>query len=437
MTFLIKPAFILCSLLIGIYTVFWIEKVKPSDIGFVDVFSKEVLIEKHASYPLRKPSGKLTSKEIEYARIAWKYFQNNYKEETGLVNGVDFYTAATFWDMSSYFLALTSAYEIGIIDSTEFDRRLTKCLHTLSTLELYDEKMPNKLYNTESLAMVDYENKVVERGIGWSAIDIGRFYGALNKIIHGYPQYQQAIKKVVNRWQMHHMIDEGILYGIVFPRFEPKPQKVQEGKLGYEEYISKGLAMAGYDVSESLSYTDFTKFVDIYGIKLAVDKRETEEHAAHNHITSEPYILDGLEFGWDVNSRELAYRVYLAQKERYRQTGILTCVSEDHIDTAPHFVYNTVYTDRGKWNCVTEDGSDATAFKSISTKAAFGWYVLWDDEYSEKLFEAVKDLHDPKRGWYSGKYEKDGKVNTAISINTNAVILEALNYKKSGKLIRF
>ncbi len=437
MSFLVKPILIVSSLVMGVCIVLYIESIKPSDLGIDSVFHKEVLIEKQVRYPLRKPAGQLSEIEIEYARIAWKYFENNYKKETGFVNGVDYYTAATFWDMSSYIMAMTSAYEIGIIDSLEMDKRLTQCLQTLSVINLYDNIMPNKLYNTETLEMVDYENKVVDRGIGWSAIDLGRFYTAVHKIINSYPQYRGAVKKVTDRWQLQYMVHEGTLYGVVFPRHEFKPLKVQEGKLGYEEYSSKGLAMAGYDVSESLSYTDFTKFVDIYGIQVGVDKRELKNQVAHNYVTSEPYILDGLEYGWDINSRELAYRVFMAQKERYKHTGIITCVSEDHIDEPPYLVYNTVYTNNEAWKCVAEDGSDASDFKSISTKAAFGWYVLMDDAYSDVLIEAVKDLYDPQRGWYSGRFEKTDKPNTAISINTNAVVLEALNFKKNGKLIRF
>jgi hypothetical protein len=59
-------------------------------------------------------------------------------------------------------------------------------------------------------------------------------------------------------------------------------------------------------------------------------------------VVSEPYVLDGIEFGWDDTSRDFAYRVYQAQYNRYVRTGIPTAVSEDNLDQAPYFVYNSI-----------------------------------------------------------------------------------------------
>lgn len=434
---LYKPVFYSFSLLIAVGLVLMIEKVKPSHVGYEDVYKKEVAIEKRTSYPLRKTAGTLSQEELNYAKIAWKYFENNYQESTGLVNSVDYFPATTFWDLGSYLMGLTSAYEIGVIDSLEFDRRISKCLLTLGTIRLYEGKMPNKVYNTQNLQMVDYQNIAVDRGIGWSAMDLGRFFGFVNKVIQDYPQYQPLVKKAVSRWKMENMVENGVTYGVMFTKEDSLPRKLQEGKLGYEQYSAKGLALAGLDVSEALSYTSFLKFVNVIGIPIAVDKREVKGYTAYNFVTSEPYLLDGLEYGWDVNSRELAYRLFEAQKKRYEQTNIITCVSEDHLDTAPSFVYNSVYADGISWTCLAEDGSDASAYKTISTKAAFAWHVLYDDPYAKLMFEAVKDLYDPQRGWFAGKYESNGQPNKAISANTNGVILEALNYKMNGKLIRF
>jgi len=39
------------------------------------------------------------------------------------------------------------------------------------------------------------------------------------------------------------------------------------------------------------------------------------------------------------------------------------------------------------------------------------------------------------RGWVSGIYEKDGRLNNVATVNTNGIILEILNYKANGPLI--
>ena len=48
----------------------------------------------------------------------------------------------------------------------------------------------------------------------------------------------------------------------------------------------------------------------------------------------------------------------------------------------------------------------------------------------------VSQLNDPEQGWYSGRYEKTGKPNKAITANTNGIILETLAYKQTGILLK-
>jgi hypothetical protein len=46
----------------------------------------------------RGRNGPLIEEEMKMARTAWKYFENNYQPETGLVNAVHAFPAATMWD---------------------------------------------------------------------------------------------------------------------------------------------------------------------------------------------------------------------------------------------------------------------------------------------------------------------------------------------------
>ena len=54
---------------------------------------------------------------------------------------------------------------------------------------------------------------------------------------------------------------------------------------------------------------------------------------------------------------------------------------------------------------------------------------------AERLVKAASVLSDPKRGWFAGLYEHNGKPNTAVSANTNAVVLESLAYTQRGPLL--
>jgi len=433
--FLLKPLVFIIGLGAAALLLMWIEALRPSDFGFYrDIFKKEIVIERSENYPIRKLSDSLTTEENNFARIAWKYFKNNYQPTTGLVNSVDMYPSTTLWDLSSYLLGMISAYELEIIDSVEMNKRLTKCFHSLNTMQLYNNLLPNKVYNTIDLKMADYANNPSQDGVGWSAMDIGRFFTFVSKIKNNYPVYYPQLKKIISRWKINEMIIDGTLHSMVFSSKDKTPRLVQEGRLGYEEYCAKGLLMAGYDAYEAMVYTDFIRFKKTYGIEIGIDTREVKYSPAYNYILSEPYFLDGIEHGWDVNSRELAFRIYKAQKERYNHEKIITSVSEDHLDQPPYFVYNSVYADGSFWNCIAESGEDANEFKIFSTKAAFGWYVLFDDDYSKVLLNAANNLYDENKGWYAGRYEISGKPNKAITSNTNGIILECLNYKVHGAI---
>ena len=117
-------------------------------------------------------NGSLTTRELAMARVAWKYFQSNTQPNTGLVNAVDSYPSTTMWDTASYIGALVAVRELGVIEKSEFDRRLTALLETLNSFSLFRGELPNKVYHTATAEKADYSNKPAE--IGFSALDLGR-----------------------------------------------------------------------------------------------------------------------------------------------------------------------------------------------------------------------------------------------------------------------
>lgn len=410
--------------------VVWVEHLSGKEL-----IDREPLVSMSANRPGVVPPRELTEQEEQWARIAWRYFQNNTRAETGLVDSVEKYPAATMWDTASYLLALLSARDIGVVSPDEFGERMVNVLHSLGQMPLFEDSLPNKSYSTITLQMVDYTNRPTPQGIGWSAIDVGRLLVPFNIIVWKYPEHAADVRDVLSRWDTQRLVNRGEFMGA---RASSNGTKfLQEGRLGYEQYAAKTYVLMGLDATRAINYTNHLSYIDIYGIEVPYDNRDPRLYGAHNYVVSEPYVLDGLEFGWDSVSAELAWRVYRAQEERHRQTAVLTAVSEDHLDQAPHFVYNTVFSDGKRWNAITDEGVDASAFRTLSVKTAFAWYALYRSPYTGRLIEAVTNLHDSQRGWYAGLYERTGKPNKALTTNTNAVILESLAYIRHGRLIRY
>lgn len=415
------------SILFGLLLVFLIDGWQP----YLTLDSEEF---PDGKIPPRVRHGELTAEERNWAITAWKYFEHNYNHETGLVNSTDKFPITTMWDTSSYLLALVSAYKLDIINEKIFHLRLTKALRSLKKLPLFQNKLPNKAYNVQTLMMVDYNDPWVENHIGWSVLDISRLMVPLYYLAWSFPEYADLIKEILKRWKLDLLVSKGEIIGAHYN--DGKLELTQEGRLGYEEYAAKSLALYGLDVVKSSQYDANLKFKKIEGVYVATDSRDPKTHKAQNYIVSEPYILDGIEFGWDSYSKNLSYRVYKAQLERFKNTGIYTAVSEDHIDQSPHFIYNAVYA-RGKaWQTLTELGEDASNFRSISTKAAIGWYVLYEEDYTSKLIQQIMKSKDPNNGWFAGIYEKDNKVNSMLTTNTNGIILESLCFKVYGPFIK-
>ncbi|HIQ14048.1 MAG TPA: DUF3131 domain-containing protein, partial [Leucothrix sp.] len=154
-------------------------------------------------------SRQLTEEELIWANIAWKYFQNNTIQSTGLVNSVDNYKSSTLWDSSSYLLAVISALRLEIIDEAEFKLRVGKFLESMINLPLFEGKLPNKVYHTETLKMVDYTNQATKKGIGWSALDIGRLMVPLNILVWNYPEFTPQVKNITRKWDLASITKNG------------------------------------------------------------------------------------------------------------------------------------------------------------------------------------------------------------------------------------
>ncbi len=427
-------AFII-GLLLAVSIAWWAEMHMPRPIqAWIDNFDEVLHIDEN-NPPLRAVPRALTDVEKYWARTAWKYFQNNYQEETGMVNAVDGYPSTTLWDLGSYIMGALSARELGIINEEELTWRIGTLLDSLARIPLVRGKLPNKAYDTRSLEMTDYNNKPTKDGVGWSAIDIARFGVPMQIIVWRHPQLAAKVKAVINRWSFDFMVKKGQLYTGSLGK-DMRIHRYQEGRFGYEQYAAKSLMFMGLDVTRAARYDVGVSVIPVEGQPIAYDARLPRNYkSTHNAVLSEPYILEGIEFGFNAITLPLARSVFLAQLNRHARTGILTAVSEDHIDQKPWFVYYSVLNDLTPWAAFDSDHRDASAFRCLSSKAALGWAELFKGEYAGLLRHGLKELINKDRGWYSGRYEESGRINTAITSNTNGIILEILAYQAKGPLL--
>jgi len=376
-------------------------------------------------------NGQLTPQEMEVARQAWQYFEANWNKETGLVNSVDKFASVTMWDQAAAIAALVSAKELGIVPEAEFKTKMSQMLKTLATMPLYKGELPNKVYNSKTLIPVNYGQLEKREEIGWSALDLGRLALWLKIVGSRYPELALQTEAVWKHWKVQRLTKDGQMYGTSVTK--GKESYNQEGRLGYENYAAYGLKLWGLNVEKAENVQSKAAFVNLYGKGIPYDKRDYKTSGAHNYVLSEPYILDGIETGFQALPKAYADRILAAQEARYQATKQLTAVTEDNLDRAPYFVYSTLFVNGEPWATITDTGEKHNDLRFLSAKAAIGWHVLYNSPYTQQLFDFVQSNLKSEQGWYNGFYESLKQPNKSLTANNNGVILESLLYKKVGK----
>ena len=160
-------------------------------------------------------------------------------------------------------------------------------------------------------------------------------------------------------------------------------------------------------------------------------------------IATEPHVTEEIELGGSPHGRLMADILYAAQLKRYRETGIVTCVSESAMAGPPYFTYQgyqlteaggNFTVDTMKTSAPDKAAKLADSLRLVSAKGAYLWHASRPGDYSTTLVDLIRDqARMPGMGFSSGISEKTGKAIRVSDVNTNGIILESVAYILGGR----
>ena len=343
-----------------------------------------------------------------------------------MFNGLDLYPVTTMWEVGSSLAALVSAEGLSIITKDDFSRRTRLLLQTLASMDLYNNELPNKLYFTDTARMVGEDQAPSSIGLGWSAIDVSRLLLWLKIIETRHPGLKAATQAVFKRFRTERLVQDGHLSGANL--WAGKENITIEGYFGYGPYGARALGLWGLNAWASRDYRPHLKEKKIMGVTVPYDTRPGAS------LSSKPFVLSLIEFGRTGDDEErLARAIYEVQAKRFERTKIPTAPGDGRIDRAPWFATSAIIADGGKkdWQCLSPYTTQQLDLFWASTEIVFAWDALYNTAYTRKLVELFMPLSEKKKGFQAGKYDNGG-LNTALTLDTNALILESAFYRHIG-----
>ncbi len=375
-----------------------------------------------ASTQRKKPT--VSEQYLRSARIAWKYFQRNYQPATGLYNGLDLYAVTTVWEIGTSLAALNAAHHLEIITDAEFKQRTGLMLQTLSSMDLYNNELPNRLYLANSARMAGEDQKPTSTGIGWNGPDIARLLLWLKKTAGKHPEFKPICDKIFLRLRTERLVKDANITSLSV--YLNKEKIENETGFGLPSYAAEALKLWELDAWRVRDYRPQLGSKSIYGINVPFNKSGPA-------ISSTPFTLLLMEFGrTDTEQDRMIRSIYEVQAARYQKTGKLTAADAGRIDRSPWRAQSAIITSSGKneWQCLSPYSDKQLPLFWASTATAFCWDALYNTAYTRKLVQELTPLHDKNKGFMAGKYD-NGETNKAITLETNGLILEAAMYRRN------
>ena len=365
---------------------------------------------------------------VKDAAVAWQYFDrwrkkyNGLAPATGWVEGrqMQGYPFATMWDVASMIMATITAQRLGFISQPRFEEAITRILRFVRTAK----------YKSRSLTLPATEHPLKGTGGargGFDSADTGRLLIAL-KVLDQVTNQEFKISRIVNSWDLSASIIDGRMHDLLGRTATSVHQN------SYAQYASQGYRLWGYSVLPV--YSEAHPLADMDSTL-----RFVEELQQLGRIATEPITTEQIEVGSSDHGTLAADLLHAAQIERYKATGILTCVSEGPADRAPWFTYQgyQLRPDGGSWEVDLPPDSKQLGEKrkqglrTISTKGCFLWLAARPGRYSRTLYDTARTNGLTNGyGFASGIFENTLKATVHADVNTNGIILESILYILSG-----
>ncbi|EIX8228615.1 DUF3131 domain-containing protein [Salmonella enterica] len=409
---------ILIGFLLGFAVVVWVEKQMPTRV------ESSAGMTLSQDFPTLPAPRELTFEEAVWARVAWQYYVNN-TQPNGLANAHDGEPWLSLWSVGSYLFAVIAAKQLNILTADEFDERITAALFTLGQLTLNPQGLPAAYYHADTLQILGKADA--------SAIGMGRLLNALQTLLWRYPQHAAAVRDLFNQWKVGALIESNTASQAAAPLHhwalttdEPR------NSFGYRLYASHTLRLI--DSAAGLAVTNPSQgqqMIDIDGI-MVPDEGLRTPWGRQPSLISLPYLLTGLELGFDTQSAEITWRIMQIQQRRQNLRVSKPPISTDYAEPAPVFT-NTQPDRQPLQKSIMRDSTpEPTAI--TSTRTAFAWYALFRNGWSEALRQQVQKLQVPGKGWQRG-LNPDGSNNNTVDADTNAIVLESLAYIARGQML--
>lgn len=366
---------------------------------------------------------------LKDAELAWGFFDKYTDPDTQLIpstvrisGGARVqYRKCTMWDLGSLIFAVISAHKLGLIDDSEFTKRIDGLLPNLLSSRTRGLRLP--------ATIISY-GKSVQAKSGYDVSDIGRLLIAL-KTLSAYGKLDKQISDLVAQWDLSGAVVNGrlrsIKNGIIIDGFNTN----------YTQYTARGFSL--WQVEALSPYGRVGGAMD-----MDAKVRLMNKVAKIGSIGTEPHLLEEIELGYSAASRTLADVLYAAQLNEFNRTGKFVCVSEGPLDHKPWFTYQgyKVDGDENPWTIKTLFDSERyrtpgflRAVAMTNTKGAYLWAAVRPHDYTAKLLAYVREkARIPDLGFSPGVFTATG-MNMAgyTDVNTNGIILEAITYALHGQ----
>jgi Protein of unknown function (DUF3131) len=259
-----------------------------------------------------------------------------------------------------------------------------------------------------------------------------------------YPAYTPAVDAVALDWSYLRVVRDGYLANAQLEENEGGRERIRVNPatlLGYEEYAARAFQLWGFDVSRSVVGNEYDT-IRVEGQPIPLRRKQSRSMPAQTssetslNTISTPFILYGLEFGFDPKMRAHVDAIFQAEAARYERTGTFSASGTTLINQAPYVVHNALVSNNTPWQAVTDSGENVTDQRMVSTAVAFAYLTLYPEHpYSQALWQATLDLYNPVLGYYEGFFEKAGRTAIGFSGGTNSLILQALLHKNTQQPI--